>query len=131
MAYLPAYFSLIDAVNPVAVSIGEIISDRVLSFWRGVEPSKQLLQIEHLEAVDETYFKANPILSCTILNKAEIQPCIYLIGQSEPQSKIELGAVSIYDIEAASICFKIYREVLSKPRKQVYTGKHYPKPIPV
>jgi hypothetical protein len=45
----------------MAVSIGEMISDRVLSFWRGEQPRRQLLRIEHLEAVDETYFRANPL----------------------------------------------------------------------
>ncbi|PVH72216.1 hypothetical protein DL98DRAFT_596190 [Cadophora sp. DSE1049] len=61
LPYLPVYFYLIRAVNPIAVSMGETISDRVLASWRGEEPPKQLLRIEHLETVDETYSRANPL----------------------------------------------------------------------
>ncbi|PVH71392.1 hypothetical protein DL98DRAFT_540093 [Cadophora sp. DSE1049] len=61
LAYLPVYFYLIRAVNPIAVSMGEAISDRVLASWRGEEPPKQLLRIEHLETVDQTYLRANPL----------------------------------------------------------------------
>lgn len=61
LAYIPAYFSLIQAVNPLAVSMGEIISDRVFLSWKGVEPPKQLLRIEHMEAVHETDVRANPL----------------------------------------------------------------------
>lgn len=61
LPYLPIYFYLIRAVNPLAVSMGEAISERVLASWRGEEPPKQLLRMEHLETVDETYLRANPL----------------------------------------------------------------------
>ena len=41
--------------------MGEIISDRVFSSWKEVEPLKQLLRIEHIEAVHKTDVRANPL----------------------------------------------------------------------
>ena len=58
---LPVYFCLVHAVNPAAVSMGEMISDRVFSSWKGEELPEQLLRLEHLETVDEIPFKANPL----------------------------------------------------------------------
>jgi hypothetical protein len=58
---LPAYFYLIRAVNPITVSMGEKISDRVLSSWRGEAPPELLLRLEHLETVDEIPPTANPL----------------------------------------------------------------------
>lgn len=58
---LPVYFYLVRAVNPAAVSMGEKISDRVLSSWRGEAPPEQLLRLEHLETVDEIPFQGNPL----------------------------------------------------------------------
>jgi hypothetical protein len=58
---LGAYFYLIRAVNPAAVLMGEKISDRVLSSWRGNTPPEQLLRLEYLETVDEIPLGANPL----------------------------------------------------------------------
>ena len=58
---LPAYFYLIRAVNPITVSMGEKISDRVFSSWKGEAPPELLLRLEYLETVDEIPSKANPL----------------------------------------------------------------------
>lgn len=58
---LPVYFYLVRAVNPVAVSMGEMIANRVSSSWRGEEPPEQLLRLEHLETIDEISSRANPL----------------------------------------------------------------------
>jgi hypothetical protein len=58
---LPVFFYLVRAVNPAAVLMGERISDRVLSSWRGEPPPELLLRLEHLETVDEIPSKANPL----------------------------------------------------------------------
>ena len=41
--------------------MGEKISDRVLSSWRGEAPPELLLRLEHLETVDEISSKVNPL----------------------------------------------------------------------
>ena len=61
LVYILAYFSLIYTINPIIVSIGEIISARVFLSQKGVEPLKQLLRIEHLEVVNKTNLRANPL----------------------------------------------------------------------
>jgi hypothetical protein len=58
---LPVFFYLVRAVNPATISMGEKISDRVLSSWRGEPPPELLLRLEHLETVDEVSSKANPL----------------------------------------------------------------------
>jgi hypothetical protein len=57
---LLVYFLLLRSVNAAAVSIGETISARVFSSWRGDAPPKRLLRLKHLENVDEIPFKTNP-----------------------------------------------------------------------
>jgi hypothetical protein len=58
---LPVYFLLLRSVNAAAVSMGETISARVFSSWRGDAPPERLLRLEHLENVDEIPFKTNPL----------------------------------------------------------------------
>jgi hypothetical protein len=58
---LPVFFYLVRAVNPATISIGEKISGRVLSSWRGEAPPELLLRLEHLKTIDEIPFKANPL----------------------------------------------------------------------
>jgi hypothetical protein len=58
---LPVFFYLVRAVNPATISMGEKISGRVLSSWRGEAPPELLLRLEHLETIDEIPFKANPL----------------------------------------------------------------------
>lgn len=50
---LAVCLDLIQPVNPIAVSMGERISSRVLILWQGEEaPPSQLLRLEHLENFD-------------------------------------------------------------------------------
>jgi hypothetical protein len=58
---MPLYFCLVRTVNPTAVSMGEMISNRVSASWKGEEPPEQLLRLEHLEAIDDNPFPANPL----------------------------------------------------------------------
>lgn len=57
---LPIYLCLIEAANPVAVGMAEMIAQRVLSLWRREELPERLLYLELLKIVDEISFKANP-----------------------------------------------------------------------
>jgi hypothetical protein len=56
---VPVYFTLVRAINPAAVLMGEKISDRVLSCGRGEAPSELLFCLEYLETVDEILSQAN------------------------------------------------------------------------
>jgi hypothetical protein len=58
---LSVFLYLVRAVNPTAVLMGEKISDRVLSSWRGEAPPELLLRLEHLETIDEIPLKASPL----------------------------------------------------------------------
>jgi hypothetical protein len=58
---LPVYFYLIHSVNPMAVSMGEMVSSRVSASWKGEDQPVQLLRLEHLETIDEIPFRANPL----------------------------------------------------------------------
>jgi hypothetical protein len=58
---LPVYFYLVRTVNPTAISMGEMISDRVSSSWKGEATPALLLRLEHLETIDEIPFRANPL----------------------------------------------------------------------
>jgi hypothetical protein len=58
---VPVYFTLVRAINPAAVLMGEKISDRVLSCGRGEAPPELLLRLEYLETVDEIPSQANPL----------------------------------------------------------------------
>jgi len=78
---LPIYFLLVRAVNPMAVMMGEKISDRVSSSWRGDAPPEQLLRLEHLETIDEIPFGVNPLklldevnLGCVPIGRAVTVP---------------------------------------------------------
>jgi hypothetical protein len=57
---LPIYLRLIEAANPVAMGMAEMIAKSVLSLWRREELPERLLRLEHLETIDEISFKANP-----------------------------------------------------------------------
>jgi hypothetical protein len=57
---LPIYLRLIEAANPVAVGMAEMIAKRVLSLWRREELPERLLYLELLKTVDEISFKAKP-----------------------------------------------------------------------
>ena len=57
---LPLYFYLVRTFNSAAVSMGEMISNRVSRSWKGEEPPEQLLRLEHLDAIDKNPFPSNP-----------------------------------------------------------------------
>jgi hypothetical protein len=57
---IPVYFRLIAIANPFAVNMAEVIGPSVFCFWRREELPKQLLALERLETIDETFFKACP-----------------------------------------------------------------------
>ena len=54
------YFRLIAIANPFAVNMAEVIGPSVFCFWRREELPEQLLALERLETIDETFFKACP-----------------------------------------------------------------------
>ena len=61
LVYILAYFSLIHTINPIIVSIEEIISAQVFLSQKGIKPLKQLLQIKYLKVVNKTNLRVNPL----------------------------------------------------------------------
>jgi len=57
----PIFSLLIRAINPDVVIMGEMISGRVFSLWRGDAPPEQLLYLEHLKTIDEIPSGTNPL----------------------------------------------------------------------
>ena len=57
---VPVYLRLVIAVNPVAIDLGGMITERVFALCRRQQPPERLLRLEHLETIDEISFKDNP-----------------------------------------------------------------------
>jgi hypothetical protein len=122
LAYLPVFFYLIRTVNPVAVSMGEAISNRVLSSWKGDEPSERWLQIEHLDMIDDSYLRTNPMklleevnVGCTV--GGSVGRAVTL-----PAGDEENEAASLEAIFSSAAQFSHEGEDYQAPSSSFYTG---------
>jgi hypothetical protein len=92
LTYLPVYFYLIRSLNPAAVSMGEMISDRVSASWKGEAPPKQLLRLEHLETIDEIPLQANPLKLLEEINVGCITDGSSGLGKSQAGRAVTIPA---------------------------------------
>lgn len=62
VAYLSVYTTLVKEVNPIAVSMGEMISERIRGFWRNESPPDSRLLLESLVTdKDISVYKDDPL----------------------------------------------------------------------
>ena len=62
MAYLSVYTTLVKEVNPITVSIGEMISERIRGFWQNESPPDSRLLLKSLVMdKDISMYKDDPL----------------------------------------------------------------------